>query len=342
MKIEITLEQREMLEQEHRRERDSRVCDRIKAVLLSAEGWSNVQIAQALRIRPETVADHLSDYKNLQKLRPTNGGSVSYLDPIAALELSEYLTDNTYMKASEICAYVQEKYGISFTVEGITKWLHRSGFSYKKPKGTPHKADPAKQQEFIEYYEKLVATTPCEEPILFGDGVHPTIATKVTYGWIKKGTDKLIATTASRSRVNLFGSLELASMNLVTQAFDTIDSKALEQHFEQLSLQYPLAPKIHLILDRGPYNISKDTRLAAEKYKIELHHLPAYSPNLNPIERLWKVMNEHVRNNKFFNSAKEFREEIHHFFNTTWPQISQSMVDRVNDTFQVINKVPSS
>ncbi|MCK5818162.1 MAG: transposase [Psychromonas sp.] len=31
---------------------------------------------------------------------------------------------------------------------------------------------------------------------------------------------------------------------------------------------------------------------------IKLHYLPAYSPNLKLIERLWKMMKEHARNNK--------------------------------------------
>jgi transposase len=124
------------------------------------------------------------------------------------------------------------------------------------------------------------------------------MATKVTYVWIKKGTDKLIPTTTSRNRVNLFGS-DLARMTLITQSYDSIDSKALAEIFEQLSLEYPLAPKIHLILDTGSYNMSKETREASDKYKKELHHLPAYSLNLNPIERVWNIMNEHVRNNKF-------------------------------------------
>jgi transposase len=33
----------------------------------------------------------------------------------------------------------------------------------------------------------------------------------------------------------------------------------------------------------------------AKELNIKLHYLPPYSPNLNPIERLWKVMNEHAR-----------------------------------------------
>jgi len=342
MKISLTPEQIEDLERTHRRERDGRVRDRIKAVLLNAEGWNNLQISQALRIRPETVSDHLVDYQESKKLKPTNGGSTSRLDAVQSASLSIHLEEVTYMKVIDVCAYVEGNYNVSFTIAGMTKLLHRIGFSYKKPKGTPHKADPEKQADFIQYYGELIDTTPADEPILFGDGVHPTMATKVTYGWIKKGTDKLIPTTASRTRVNLFGSLDLARMTLTTQAYDTIDSKALAEHFEQLSLEYPLAPKIHLILDRGSYNMSKETREAADKYKIELHHLPAYSPNLNPIERVWKIMNEHVRNNKFFNSAGEFREDVANFFKVTWPQISQSMIDRVNDSFQILQKVSSS
>jgi hypothetical protein len=72
----------------------------------------------------------------------------------------------------------------------MTKWLHKQGFSYKKPKGTPAKADLQKQAAFIAYYENLLNTIPEDEPIEFGDGVHPTMATKITYGWIKKGTDR--------------------------------------------------------------------------------------------------------------------------------------------------------
>jgi len=121
-------------------------------------------------------------------------------------------------------------------------------------------------------------------------------------------------------------------------AHETIDSKAMEKHFAALRKKYPKAPKIHQIVDRGSYNTSIETKKAAERYGIVLHHLPPYSPNLNPIERLWKVMNEFVRNNRVFKSASEFRQAINDFF-AKWPEIALSMVDRINDNFQIINKV---
>jgi len=220
----------------------------------------------------------------------------------------------------------------------MTKWLVRNNFSYKKPKGSPAKADPEKQAEFIRYYEDLLNTILEDEPVEFADAVHPTMATKVTYGWIRKGKDKLIETIASRTRVNLLGSISLETMDVTIAAHETIDSKAMEKHFAALRKKYPHAPKIHLITDRGSYNTSIETKDAAEKYGIVLHHLPPYSPNLNPIERLWKVMNEYVRNNRVFKTAAEFRQAINEFF-TKWPQIALSMVDRINDNFQILNKV---
>ncbi|MCP4922796.1 MAG: IS630 family transposase, partial [bacterium] len=83
------------------------------------------------------------------------------------------------------------------------------------------------------------------------------------------------------------------------------------------------------------------TKKAALEFGVVLYPLPPYSPNLNPIERLWKVMNEQVRNNRVFNNAQEFRTAILEFFTHTWPEIALSMVDRINDNFQTLNKVSS-
>ena len=341
MKIELTTIEKKELELQHSKERDGRVRDRIKAVLLHTEGWTQKQIAQALRLHPETVHDHLEDYKQSKKLQPNNGGSLSHMTSENRAELINHLEATTYLKVSDICAFVEKTFGIKFTVSGMTKWLHNAGFSYKKPKGTPAKADPQKQAEFIEYYETLLNTLSEDEPIEFGDGVHHTMATKITYGWIRTGKCHSIATQASRTRMNLMGSINLDTMSVTIGSYETIDSVAMKKHFKKLRIKYPKAPKIHLILDRGPYNVSLHTKEAAEEYGIVLHHLPSYSPNLNPIERLWKIMNEHTRNNRFFESAKEFRRAILDFFEVTWPKIALAHTDRINDNFETLKSLPS-
>lgn len=337
----LTKQEQEILKKQHRQEKNRRVADRIKAVLLADKGWTYRQIAEALFLDEQTVGTHIDEYIAKKKLTIDSGGSLCKLCTSQIQELLAHLEIKTYLKISEICVYVQETYSISYTVAGMTAFMHQNGFSFKKPKGTPAKADPEKQKAFIKYYKNLRDSLPAEEPLLFGDGVHPTMATKVTYGWIKKGTEKPIETTASRTRINLFGTINLKDMSLVIEQYDTINSASITDYLKKLKEHYPTAPKIHLILDQGSYNTSAETALAAEQLGIILHHLPPYSPNLNPIERLWKLTNEKVRNNRFFKSAKEFRQEMLNFFHITWPQISNSMRGRISDNFQTLKPIVS-
>ena len=88
--------------------------------------------------------------------------------------------------------------------------------------------------------------------------------------------------------MNLIGALSLKDINAtITDTYETMDSESIVRFFWKLKKEhYPLG---------AVYHRSELVRNAAKVLNIELHYLPSYSPNLNPIERLWKVMNEYVR-----------------------------------------------
>lgn len=333
----LTKEEREKLRSEHRKERDRKVADRIKAVLSSDAGWTYREISEILLIDEQTISGHVEEYKDNKKLELNSGGSASKLTSQQTVELSLRLEQVTYLKVKDICAYVSQTYGASYSIQGMTSWLHDHKFSYKKPKGVPAKADPARQAAFIAEYDALKSKVSAEEPIIFLDAVHPTMETKITYGWIKTGTDKPIATAPARTRMNIVGGLNLMTMTLVTKGYDTINSSSLSDYLLCIKSAYPCASNIHLISDQSSYNTAIATQEAAKKLGITMHYLPPYSPNLNPIERVWKVMNEEARNNRYFASAKAFREKIEHFFTVRWMEIALSMKSRINDNFQRIN-----
>ncbi len=71
----LTLHERDQLRLQHKQERDKRVCDRIKAILLYDEGWTSQQIAKVLLISDQGVRDHVHDYQTSKKLHPASGGS---------------------------------------------------------------------------------------------------------------------------------------------------------------------------------------------------------------------------------------------------------------------------
>jgi len=332
----LTEQEATELRLQHRKEKDGRTRDRIKAVLLFHKGWSYKQIAEALLLDEETISKHIREYREEKKLRIVTGGSESKLSSAQSEELMEHLTNHTYAKVIDICEHVKEQYCVEYTVPGMTSWLKNNGFSFIKPHGVPAKADPEKQKQFIAEYEELKKETPENEPILFCDAVHPTMATKTSYGWIKKGTRKIIKTTGSRTRMNIIGAINLATMDISKKSdCKTVNSEEIGKFFDIVRDKYKDAPKIHIILDNSGYNKSAKTKEYAEKRGIVLHFLPTHSPNLNPIERLWKVINERERNNRFFHSPKEFREAIENFFQITWDTIADSMKSRINYKFHV-------
>ena len=107
--------------------------------------------------------------------------------------------------------------------------------------------------------------------------------------------------------------------------------------FNEIRKVYPdYNQKIHVILDVAGYHRSQLVKDWAKVVNIRLHYLPPSSPNLNPIERMWKLMNEHARNNRYFSSTRELRDAISVLFNQTLPDIADSLTFRINDHFQVL------
>ena len=184
----------------------------------------------------------------------------------------------------------------------------------------------------------MKSTLPAEDGIMFMDSCHPSMSTKLSYGWIKKGQSKPIETTASHTRINLVGAINLSELSKpVVCSYTTVDGESIVDFLEQVREHSAIKGTIHLVLDQAGYHRSDEVVNVAAKLNINLLYLPAYSPNLNPIERLWKVMNEHARNNKFFKTAQDFRQGITDFFQNTLPQIASSLGARINDNFQKLD-----
>ncbi len=247
-------EEKARIEQEHALKENGKERDRLKAILLRSEGWTVPQISQALRIHQTTVIRHINDYK-ANKLSNKSGGSKSHLTEEQTAELIAHLEENLYHHNHQIILHVKEKYGILFTVPGMHKWLHRNGFSYKKPKGQPHKSDPTLQKQFIDEYNALKTNVGKDEPILFIDSVHPTQSTKISYGWIKTGQEKVVGTTASRTRINLVGAIQLGHLeDTITAQYDMINGESIADFLNRLREQFYESKTIHLILDRSGYH----------------------------------------------------------------------------------------
>ena len=341
MKNFLTDEERTSLRKRHKKERDGRIRDRIKAVLFRDEGWTLMQIAHALLISDEMVRKHVHDYLESKKLKPENGGSKEKLSDQQSKQLVRHLEQYTYLHAKDIVAYVKSMWNITYSVSGMTDWLNRNQFSHKKPSLVPGKADSAIQETWIAEYQKLKQTLKEDETICFGDGVHPTHNTQLSYGWIRKGYRKEICSNTGRKRLNLSGAVDLISGRLHYQEDSMLNAQATISFFKKIEEAYPTKSKIYLFLDNAKYYKNRAVKEYAENSKIEPRFLPPYSPNLNPIERVWKWMKEKVTYNTYYEEFDDFKQAIFGFLESVSnldPQskLGQAFSRRIRDHFRAI------
>lgn len=306
--MNLTQDKLKDLKSLHKKERDGRVRDRIKAVLLINAGYTYEQVAEILLIDDETVRRHVQEFLSSEKLTNNNKGSDSKLSECQTSELVKYLQTNTYMDVRPIINYIRDKYNIKYSKSGMTTWLNAHKFKYKKPHPIPAKFNQQKQEEFVQILNSLKNSN---NPLYFLDATHPEHQSKLDYGWIYKGTNKAIKTTATQKRVHIFGALSYPSNNIIVIEDKTINSQSVIAMLEKLKFRHPQGTTINCVLDNAKYQKS----IVIQEYistnpNFKLHYLPAYSPNLNLIERLWKFMHKHVTNNWFYERYEDFRYSI--------------------------------
>jgi len=333
--------ERAQLRAQHRTERDGRIRDRIKAVLLFDKGWSIPAIAEALLLSDDAIRKHISEYKEFKKLKPENGGSNEKLSAQQSEQLKQHLQSHIYLYVKNIISYVWANWSIVYSVPGMRNWLKRHGFSYKKPALVPGNANEQQQQEWLAEYEKLKQNLPKNETICFMDGVHPTHNVQPAYGWIQKGVRKEIPANSGRSRINLSGVIDVINHKVLVQEDKMLNAEATISFFRKIEEAYPEKTKIHLFCDNARYYRNKAVTEYLRTSKIRLHFLPPYSPNLNPIERLWKWMKERVIYNTYYPEFEDFKVAVFGFFTalsmlTADSVLGQDFRSRVRDKFSPI------
>jgi transposase len=317
------------------------VARRANAVLLLDDGWNCEDVARALYLDDDTVRGWHKAFSTdgTQALRAFGWkGSAPKLKRCQEAELVETLSARFFPSTAAVIAHIEERYGISYSKSGAITLLHRLGFEYRKPKGLPAKADAAAQEAFVAYYDKLLNRLEPDEIVYFSDAVHPEYQSRPAYGWMRRGAKLAVRRGKGRQRMNLMGALNLENGDL--QMIETLkmSTGTTIDLLTKLECANPDKRVIHVILDRAPVHRGSAVRdwLARPGCRIRLHFLPAYAPNLNAIERLWKIMHEHVTHNRYHESFRAFADAVTRFFKSTLPRRWNSIRDIVNDNFTII------
>lgn len=338
MTVKLSEKEKTKIKRLHRSCKQRKHADKLKAILLLDKGLSCVEVGEILLLDDDTIRTYRNRYLNQGSealLTDNNKGRTSFLDAKQSKALEHHITENTYMDSKGIVAWIEKEFQISYSCSGIYQLLKRLGFVYKKPVLTPCKANLEKQEEFVKQYKELKENLTQEDQIYFMDGVHPQHNTIAHYGWIKKGQTKQLKTNNGRKRTNINGALNLATKELLYVEDERINSQTMITLLHQI-LEKQKQGKINIILDNARYYHSQIVKeFLKEHPRIILKFLPPYSPNLNTIERLWKMLKKNVVYNKFYLKFDDFRENVLEFLNKqSWKE--KEFENILTDNFQII------
>lgn len=294
--------------------------DYIKAstILMLSFGDHPDDISARLGISVSTVYNYQKRYSEVpldeflkDNYQPYEGLLAPEQQEQVKAELSQYL----YITTSEVKEFIRHEFDIDMACSSISKMLDRLGFSYKKTRLVPGKADPVKQSEWIEWFQKTISQLTENEIVIFIDAVHPMHNTKSEYGWILRGEDFEIPANSGRGRLNINGAINVLNPTEVYIHEDArINAQSNISLLNQIIEAHPES-KIRVFSDNARYNHSRILKdWLSEHPQIIFSHIPAYSPNLNPIERLWKFMKKTVINSYYYETFVEFKEQVLNFF----------------------------
>ncbi len=174
----------------------------------------------------------------------------------------------------------------------------------------PAKADPDAQAAYLtETLEPRLAEAQAgKRAVFFVDAAHFVLAPFLGFLWSL--TRVFIKAPAGRQRFNVLGALNAITHELVTVTNDTyITAESLCALLHQLAALNLVVP-ITLFLDNARYQKCALVQAVAASLTIELCYLPAYSPNLNLIERVWKFVKKQSLYSKYYTDFATFKTAI--------------------------------
>jgi transposase len=121
--------------------------------------------------------------------------------------------------------------------------------------------------------------------------------------WIPPETaDPVLLHAPTRKSIGIYGAVRLEDGYLVTQRADHFDANSFQHFLSCLGRHLRKGRRMVVITDNAPYHHAKILRpwLLQRDAWFHLDFLPPYSPDLNPIERVWKLTRRLCTHNRYF------------------------------------------
>lgn len=191
----------------------------------------------------------------------------------------------THWTARKFHGYLSHEMGIEVSYSTLTRWLHDKGFRLKVPRSWPVKQDEDSRAAHVDAVCRLMSDPDVELWYLDESGIEGD--PRPRRRWAKKGSKPTVGHEGGHLRANVCGCVCPRTGEFYALEFSHMDTEVFQAFLDNANADVKLERKKNvLILDNATWHKSKSLKFGA----FEPMYLPPYSPDLNPIERLWLVM----------------------------------------------------
>lgn len=183
----------------------------------------------------------------------------------------------------KVHGYLQEQLSLDLGYRTAIRWLHQLNFHLRVPQSWPERQNQEQRAQFRQELERWCADPNVE--LWFGDECGVEGDPRPRRRWAQPGMPRRVPYLGDHIRHNVIGAVAPQSGQLFSLIVDGVDTDVFQFFLDEMAQAAPKKPGVRqlLILDNASWH--KAGRL--HWHHFEPKYLPGYSPDFNPIERLW-------------------------------------------------------
>ncbi len=344
IQIDFSSEEIEQLNYERYNYPHPLVQKKMEALYLKSQKISHQKICQICRITRATLIKYLKQYQNqgiegLKKLGYR--GQRSELNQ-HRLTIEQDFRQSPPRTIAEAVQRIEQITGIKRSPTQVRQFIKKIGMKTRKIGYVPGKANEEKIKEQEQFRKEqleplLEEAKQGKKAVYFVDAAH--FIHRAYLGFIWCFERLFMASPSGRKRFNVLGAINALTYEIITITNETyINSVSVCELLDKLA-DLSLSIPVVLVLDNARYQKCHLVREYAQKLGIELLYLPSYSPHLNLIERLWKLVRNECLYSKYYENFDSFKKAISDCLNTAHIGKKQKIAKLLTWNFQSFKNI---
>lgn len=315
-------------------------------VYLKGKGQTHQAIADLMRVEADTVTAYLQKYRDggLPGLLAEN-----YRKRLGQLDAQAERLKDVFQKrpphtVNQAIEIIEQETGLRMEPSACRAFLRKLGMKYRRCGLVPGKAqdDDGQRQAQQEFHDQklqplLEEAKQGKRTVLFVDAAHFVMGAFLGMLWCF--VRQLLPSSSGRKRYNVLGAYDPIRHEVVTMTNDTVvNQETFCALLDKIATDVRTGLSITLVMDNARYQKCQSVFDKATALRIELLYLPAYSPNLNLIERLWRFTKKQVLYSTYYDNFSTFKESIDSCLRDLGTRFKSKMQTLMTMKFQLFSK----